>query len=424
MRNILDKIFLRSNNLDYFSINIQKITNNTPVKRIFDAINCFSSKSEVRYVGGCLRKIINGEEVDDIDLATNLEPNKICKALELKKIDYFETGIEHGTITAVIHRYKFEITSLREDVSTDGRHAKVKFSDDWKEDSLRRDFTINSIYADCYGNLFDPHNGKKDLENGYINFIGNTDKRIKEDYLRILRYVRFFLDYSKKPHDTETLKRLKINIGGVSKLSKERLLDELKKITKLEKLEKLSKDKSSLELISLIFPELKNLNIFAKLNSIQKEILKKNDFIFLLSLMIIDGTDNADYFLYKFNMSKKNQKRIKIIDNFYKEKINSKTFTEGNLNRIFYYNGIEALIDILNFKVLKSKNFDKKILELIKSYQSKPLPKMPIDADLLMTKYKIPQGKMLGDKLKKIEEEWVNNGFDISSAKLETIVKN
>ena len=424
MRNILDKIFLRSNNLDYLRINIQKITNNTPVKRIFDAINSFSSKSEVRYVGGCLRKMINGEEVDDIDLATNLEPDKICEALAQKKINYFETGIEHGTITAVIDKYKFEITTLREDISTDGRHAKVKFSEDWKEDSLRRDFTINSIYADCYGNLFDPHDGKKDLENGLINFIGNTDKRIKEDYLRILRYVRFFLGYSKKPHDSETLKRLKINIGGVSKLSKERLLDELKKITKLENLEKLSKDKSSFELISLIFPELKNLNIFVKLDSIKKEILKKNDFIFLLSLMIIDGTDNTDYFLYKFNMSKKNQKRIKIIDNFYKEKINSKTFTESNLNKVFYYNGIEAIIDILNFRVIKSKNFDKKILELIEFYQNKPIPRMPINADLLMTKYKIPQGKMLGDKLKKIEEEWVNNGFDISSVKLETIVKN
>ena len=240
-------------------------------------------------MGGCLRKMINGEEVDDIDLATNLEPNNICEALDQKKIDYFETGIEHGTITAVVDKYKFEITSLREDISTDGRHAKVKFSDDWKEDSLRRDFTINAIYADYRGNLFDPHNGKEDLENGYINFIGDTDKRIKEDYLRILRYVRFFLDYSKKPHDSETLKRLKINIEGVSKLSKERLLDELKKITELRKLEKLSKDKSSLELISLIFPELKNLNVFSKLNSIKKEILKKNDFIFLLSLMIIDG---------------------------------------------------------------------------------------------------------------------------------------
>ena len=424
MRNILDRIFSRSNNLDYISSNIQKITNSTPVKKIFNAINSYSSKSEVRYVGGCLRKVINQEQVDDIDLATNLEPNKVCEALQQKKIAFFETGIEHGTITAVIDKYKFEITSLREDISTDGRHAQVKFSDDWKEDSLRRDFSINSIYSDCYGNLFDPHNGIEDLKNGDINFIGNVDKRIKEDYLRILRYVRFFLGYSKKPHNSQILKRLKINIGGVLKISKERLLDELKKITDLEKLEKLNKDKPSFELISLIFPELKNLDVFSKLNSFQKEILKKNDFIFLLSVMIIDDKDNADYFLYKFNLSKKNQKRIKMIDNFYKQKVNSKTFTEHNLNKIFYYNSLETVIDILNFRVIRSKKFDKKILELIKLYQNKSIPLMPIDADLLMTKYKIPQGKMLGDKLKKIEEQWVNNNFVISSSEIETIVKN
>ena len=424
MRNILDRIFSRSNNLDYISSNIQKITNSTPVKKIFNAINSYSSKSEVRYVGGCLRKVINQEQVDDIDLATNLEPNKVCEALQQKKIAFFETGIEHGTITAVIDKYKFEITSLREDISTDGRHAQVKFSDDWKEDSLRRDFSINSIYSDCYGNLFDPHNGIEDLKNGDINFIGNVDKRIKEDYLRILRYVRFFLGYSKKPHNSQILKRLKINIGGVLKISKERLLDELKKITDLEKLEKLNKDKPSFELISLIFPELKNLDVFSKLNSFQKEILKKNDFIFLLSVMIIDDKDNADYFLYKFNLSKKNQKRIKMIDNFYKQKVNSKTFTEHNLNKIFYYNSLEAVIDILNFRVIRSKKFDKKILELIKLYQNKSIPVMPINADLLMTKYKIPQGKMLGDKLKKIEEQWVNNNFVISSSEIETIVKS
>ena len=424
MKNFLDNFFSRSNNLDFISRNIKKISYDTPVKNIFSAINSYSLNSEVRYVGGCLRKIINGEKVDDIDLATNIEPNKVCDALKKKKIHYFETGIEHGTITAVIDEYKFEITSLREDIITDGRHAKVKFSDNWKKDSLRRDFTINSIYADYHGNLFDPHNGKEDLDNGIINFIGNVDKRIKEDYLRILRYIRFFIGYSKKPHDSEILKKLKINIGGISKISKERLLDELKKIMKVDKLEKLSKDNSSIELISLIFPELKNFIIFSKLNSIKKEILKENDFIFLLSLMIIDGTDNMDYFLYKFNMPKKDHKRIKIIDNFYKEKINSKTFTENNLNKIFYYNGKKAVNDILNYQFIKSKNFDKKLLDLIKSYQHKTIPHMPIDADLLITKYKIPQGKMLGDKLKRIEEEWVNNNFEISNSKLETIVQS
>ena len=192
MKNFLDTIFFRSNNLNYISQSIRDLTKNTPANKIFKAINSYSSDSEVRFVGGCIRKIINKEIVNDIDMATNLDPQKVCEVLKENKIDYYETGIEHGTITALIEGYKFEITSLREDILTDGRHAKVKFSKNWKEDALRRDFTINSIYADEDGNLFDPFEGKKDLENGFVNFIGDADKRIKEDYLRILRYLRFF----------------------------------------------------------------------------------------------------------------------------------------------------------------------------------------------------------------------------------------
>ena len=299
MRTFLDKIFFRSNNLNYLSNKIKNLTNNTPVRKIFEAINEYSEESEIRYVGGCVRKIINNEKVDDIDLATNLLPEQVCEVLKKKEINYYESGIDHGTITALIDNYKFEITTLRKDVSTDGRHAKVEFTNNWKDDASRRDFTINAIYSDAEGNLFDPYNGKKDLEEGCINFIGDVNKRIQEDYLRILRYIRFFLNYSKQPHNSEILRKLKINIGGVSKLSKERLLDELKKIFKLGTLEKLINEKLSLELILIIFPELKNYNLFNKLNSEKKNVLREVDFIFLLSLMIIDNSDNVD--LTKFS---------------------------------------------------------------------------------------------------------------------------
>ena len=424
MKNFLDNIFSRSNNLDYISREIKNLTSKTPSHRIFEAINSYSTESEIRYVGGCIRKIINNETVDDIDLATNLEPKQVCDALSRKDIKYYETGAEHGTITAIIDEYLFEITSLRKDIQTDGRHAKVEFSKNWKEDASRRDFTINSIYSDKDGNLFDPYNGKKDLENGYINFIGNTDVRIKEDYLRILRYLRFFINYSKQPHNPETIRKLKINIGGISKLSKERLLDELRKIVSLTTLEKISKDRLILDLISVIFPELKNIKIFSKLNDNQKVFLVDTDFIFLISLMIVDGTDNVDYFLYKFNISKKNQKRIKIIDEFFKENKNKNTFSEKNMNKIFYYNGRQAVIDILKFRIITAKRFDKKLIELIKFYKNKTSPIMPVGANVLMAKYKIPEGKQLGLKLKIIEEEWVKNDFKISDEQIEQIVNN
>ena len=215
-----------------------------------------------------------------------------------------------------------------------------------------------------------------------------------------------------------------MNIGGVSILSKERLLDELKKISKLDTLEKLSKDKHSLDLILLIFPELKNIKIFSNLDLNKKKFLEKADFIFYLSLLIIDEGDNVDYFLYKYNISKKDQKRIKIIDNFFKEKINHKKFITNNINKFFYYNGKEAVIDILIFKMIKSKKFDQIIFDLIDHYKNKSMPIMPIGADVLMTKYKIPEGKLLGDKLKIIEQEWVNNDFKISDKEVRNIIKD
>ena len=424
MNNLLDRIFFRSKNLDYISQNLKDITNQTPANKIFEAINNYSESSEVRYVGGCIRKVIKKETVDDIDLATNLKPDEVCEALKNKDINFYETGIDHGTVTAIIDKYRYEITSLRKDIKTDGRHAKVQFSLDWKEDAARRDFSINSIYSDGEGNLFDPNNGKKDLDEGSINFIGDAEDRIKEDYLRILRYIRFFINYSDNKHRPETIKIIKRNIDGISKLSSERLIDEFKKLTKSHGFLKLFHDKDSLEIIEIIFPQLKNLTKFKKLNTYARDNLFKIDFIFLLSLMIVDGTDNTDYFLYKFNISKKNQKRLKLIDFFYKEKTNITNFTEKNFNKFFYFNGKQAVIDIINFKLFTSKKVEKKLIKLIKVYKDKVIPTMPIGANTLMAKYNIPEGKTLGNKLKMIEEAWVENGFTISEKNIQKIAKS
>ena len=424
MKYLLDKLFLRSNNLDNVSHDLKDLTYKTPVNKIFKAINSYSDSSEIRYVGGCVRKIINKEKIDDIDLATNLDPKDVCEALKKSEINFYETGIEHGTITALIDDYKFEITSLREDISTDGRHAEVKFSKDWKKDASRRDFTINAIYSDKEGNLFDPYHGKEDLEKGEVNFIGNPEKRIKEDYLRILRYLRFFLNYSKQKHKSENIKHIKMNLDGISKLSKERLLDELKKILSPKILENINNDKFCLEILETIFPQLKYFKIFTKLNSYSSQVLKELDFIFIISLLVIDQTDNVDYFLYKFNISKKDQIRLKNIHEFYNEKITSKTFSKENLNKIFYFKGKEILIDILSFRIFKLKKLDNNLIELIKFYKDMIKPIMPIKADNLMAKYKIPEGKVLGDKLRMIEKEWVNNNFKISDQQVENIINN
>ena len=422
MIKFLDKFLTRTNNLDYIAKGFKDLSKHTPAQKIFDSINKFSSNSEIRYVGGCVRKIIQKENVDDIDLATNLNPQQVCEVLKNSNINFYETGIKHGTITAIINDYKFEITSLREDVETDGRHAVVKFSTDWKKDASRRDFTINSIYSDIEGNLFDPFNGKEDLGKGLVKFIGKPEKRIQEDYLRIFRYLRFFLKYSYHKHDPQIIRVIKKNLDGVSNLSKERLLDELKKYVKSHILTKLSKDKFSVELFEVIFPQIKKIKLFSNPNSFAKTKLKEANFIFLLSLFIIDGSDNTDYFIYKFNISKKDQRRLKIIDRFYKEKITSKSFSEKNLNKFFYYNGKEAVIDILSYRLFFLKKVDKKLFNFIDLFKSKILPTMPVGAKTLMEKYNIPEGENLGNKLRMIEEEWANNNFQLSTKQINRII--
>jgi len=424
MISLLNKIFSFSKKLDQKSSAFDYLKNDKSTSLLFSSIEDYSENSEIRYVGGCIRKILNNENIDDVDFAVNLKPLECIDSLKKHNIKYYETGIKHGTITAIINNNKFEITSLRKDLVTDGRHAKVEFSNNWFEDACRRDFTINAIYSDIHGNLYDPFNGKKDLQLGKVEFIGDVEKRIKEDYLRILRYVRFFLNYSNLEHSEKVKKIIKQNVKGISKVSGERLLDEFKKITISKGFLKLFKDTFSEEIIKLIFPQFKNFDFFKKLNNFAKKKIIEVDYILLISLMVIDETDNTDYFLYKFQLSNENKKRILFLKGFYDEKINKNTFSEKNLWKVLYYHGKKSLQDLLYFEIIKSKYENKKLVQLFDFFQDKEVPIFPIKGKNLMEKYNISEGKLLGFKLKKIEEKWLNNNLNVSEEEIREIVES
>ena len=424
MTSILSKIFKNKDRNNYYSTDFENLNRKTNIKKIFNLISNFSETSEVRYVGGSIRKIINKEKVDDIDLATNINPKIVCEIFKKNEISFYESGIEHGTITAKIDNHKFEITTLRKDVSTDGRHAEVKFSNDWHEDASRRDFTFNAIYADLEGNLYDPFDGKKDLELGKVEFIGDPEKRIKEDYLRILRYIRFFLNYSKIDHKESLKKIIKQNLNGISKISSNRLLDELEKLILSKGFLKLFKDAFSKEIIAIIFPQLINLNIFKNINDYSKKIIKEKDFIFIISIMIIDDTDNSEYFIFKYNISNKDKERIRFLSKIFSKNADKNIFNEKKLWKIFYYNGKDNLNDLIDFKIIQSKKLDKNILKLKKFFNTQEIPKLEIKAKTLIEKFNFKEGKELGEKLKEIEEFWIENSFKISDKELNRIIKN
>ncbi len=423
MRALLKKIFQNKKISSDKDLKFQDLKNNKGVYKIFGAINNYNETSEIRYVGGCVRKILNDEKTDDIDLATNLTPDQVKQCLDKNQIKFFETGIEHGTITAVIDDQNFEITTLRKDVKTDGRHAVVEYTTNWKEDSLRRDFSINSIYSDLDGNLYDPNFGHKDLNVGIIKFIGDPETRIKEDYLRIIRYLRFYTEYSKIDHEINILKIIKKNIEGLGKISKERQFNELKKILKLDNFLKLFKNKTSCELFSLIFPQLKNFKKLSKLSKPQEKILKNKSLNFVISFLVIDETDNSDYFVYKYNLPNELKDKINFLKNNSLNKDSTEIYNKKELQKIFYFEGKSSAIDLIDFNLLYFKQ-SKKLSELKTYFEKLDKPEFPIKAQLLINDYGLKEGRELGQKLKNLEMKWIENNFNLSKKDIEKVLSN
>ena len=186
-----------------------------------------ASGGAVRFVGGCVRNSILGTPVGDIDLATTLHPQDVVRALEAAGLKAVPTGLTHGTVTAVADGRPFEITTLRRDVETDGRHAVVAFTDDWALDAQRRDFTLNALFAEDDGLVLDHVGGFEDLAQRRVRFVGDAGQRIREDYLRVLRFFRFSAWYAALPYDREGLTACAAAAAGLQRLSGERVRKEL-----------------------------------------------------------------------------------------------------------------------------------------------------------------------------------------------------
>jgi len=183
-----------------------------------------------RFVGGCVRDAWLGRAVKDVDIATPLPPEAVIARLEAAKLGAVPTGLAHGTVTAVVNHRPFEITTLRRDVETDGRHAVVQFTDDWEADARRRDLTINALFCDAEGRIWDYVGGVADLQAGRVRFVGEARRRIEEDYLRLLRFFRFHAHYGKGDPDPDGLAAAVALAPELARISAERKRDELMKL--------------------------------------------------------------------------------------------------------------------------------------------------------------------------------------------------
>ena len=395
---------------------------NTELKFVFDKLQEGFPNDTVsaRFVGGCVRKFLTNNEVDDIDIATILSTDEIIEKFKNTNFKVIETGVKHGTVTLVSDRFKLEITTLRRDVKTDGRHADVEYIDDWRLDSERRDFTINSIYLDINGKIFDPQAGTIDLKNKNVKFIGDPQKRIEEDYLRIIRFIRFKIMYDTNIEST-TNTAVKLNLNGIKKISKERILVELFKILDLKDFTKLNQSTDLKEIFILIFPEFQHLSRLDRVLEIcDYSHLDRN---LLLALLLIDEQNTHEYFCHKYNISNNIKENLNLFAKNLKLLKENKNFFNKDLEKNIYLNDKHHLIslNILNYAVnpkANLKDFSSNLKRILRSRTHK----LSYDGKYLINNG-MKQGKMMGKVLKQIENEWIKNNFKINKERVKEIIR-
>ena len=388
-------------------------------KKLISILNPINSKTHTQFVGGCVRKAIEGKLTTDIDLATVYKPEKIKKILLKNNYKVLDSAIKYGSITTFSKNYKYEITSLRKDIKPDGRHTKIQLTNNWIEDSLRRDFTINAIYCDKFGKIFDPLSGINDLKNKKINFIGSADLRIKEDYLRILRYIRFSLEYNSNNKDRNTIRIINKNIKFLKFISKERLLVELKKILELKNLLNINNKNYFKKILNQVY----KIKFFDRLNRV--EILNKKlrlnlNYLQILSILLVGYNKKNIYFSKEFRLSNKDKDYLNFIYEQFKL-LKNKSYDYQTIRRQLYFYNKDLTLGFLNFifcikKEINLKNFIKYML-FIKKFK---VPKFPISGDFLIKKG-FKEGKTLGKKIEFLKDLWIKNNFKLNLRNIQSL---
>jgi poly(A) polymerase len=368
------------------------------LRRVFAAIR--EAGGEARVAGGAVRNALLGEKVNDIDLATTLTPERVMTAAKAAKLGAHPTGIDHGTVTLVANGQPFEVTTLRRDVETFGRKARVAFTDDWMQDALRRDFTMNALYCSEGGEIFDPAKGYADILRKRIRFVGDPAARIKEDFLRILRFFRFHARYGGAPDRAGLAACLTLK-NGLKKLSAERIRQELFKLLVAKRAPETVKLMAKRDLLKVILAHNKDMAPLIRMAKIDAAEGFEPDALLRLVLVAKNALSLRD----RLKLTNAEAERLTAIG----EHAPTPKLRDSERRIVLYQIGPQAWRDTVRTGWAKASS-SKGWRELYRLADDWTVPQFPVKGQDLISRGMKP-GPAIGEALTRLEDWWVASQF-------------
>jgi len=377
-------------------------------RAVLDALT--RNRGEARFVGGVVRNALMRRTVTDIDIATPLAPDEVTRRLRKVGLGAVPTGIEHGTITAVAHGKPFEITTLRRDLSTDGRRATVAFTTDWKEDAARRDFTINALYAAPDGEVFDYFGGIADLEAGRVRFVGDPATRVREDYLRILRLFRFHAWYGRSEIDPDALRAVASEKHGIGRLSGERIQKELLKLLEAENPAPVLRLMAALGILAEIFPREADPARLERLVEIDRANFFAPDPPLRLAALLPDDPSLSDAVAGRLKLSNADRERLRDLAGATERIVSYLSIRE--VRKLLYRLGAQRFKDRVHLRWAEDPKDSnavqwRALLAMADAWQR---PVFPVTGRDIMNAG-VMQGPLVGRILSEVEEWWIESDF-------------
>ncbi len=368
---------------------------------------------EGRIVGGAVRNALMGKAVADIDIATPATPEQVMQAAATARLHVIPTGLKHGTVTVVSHHVPHEVTTLRRDVATDGRHATVAYTQDWAADAARRDFTINALYCDAGGTVHDPLGGYPDLVARRVRFIGSADARIAEDYLRILRFFRFHAEYSAGALDAEGLAACARGRDGLARLSAERVRAEFLKLILAPGALAALEAMAAHGLLALVLGGAPRLADFARLIAIETTLTVPPEPIRRLGCLALHGDTDAVRLAELLRLSNDERALLESLVSPNAGRLHAALGHDATAKPLLYRMGARAWHDavLVQWAWSGAPPTDDGWQRLSTLPQRWPAPVFPLKGGDLLALGLSP-GPRVGALLRQLEEQWISNGFE------------